>query len=441
MMRFRPTVEANRTPDTRRGFTLIELIVSMALLTAVMVMVSQIFKITTDASTQTKAQSEVFARAAAFRQMVTDLLSKIEPGFLAIDCPRPTTVHAEHLGGPSLYRLRHDAIVFVASGRSDEFQSFADPGDPSRPPVTSSQALVYFGSGITRLTGSALMNSNQFVDDQSIPADEWILSHRALLIGVPDLASEAVMLNDFIQSNGNVIPLDFRIRTGEIDIINLINADTLMARLGKVNILNNNLWDLNYTPPTATMGDRAWAVNPDHYTRSGFNFAPHVADLRIDWTDGRSIDPNPVPNQAVYQTRWFGLRPDHTSIYSDPGSIGYRAHMRSQFDPNTDNPIRFNEVNPPSERNTVDLIEVSNGGTNPTSQNTYRAMWQSDTWGVRPKALRFTFRVFDRNGKLSNNETLDLNEDGLPDDFSSIDGSPDIVRRYGKEFSFIVPLS
>lgn len=68
----------------------------------------------------------------------------------------------------------------------------------------------------------------------------------------------------------------------------------------------------------------------------------------------------------------------------------------------------------------------------------YRAVWRIDNWQYRPKALRFTYRLYDAGLRLSADTTVDLNENGIADpDFAP---SKAIVKRLGQEFSIVVAL-
>lgn len=445
----------------RPGFTLIELLVSVALLSIVVVMVSQVFKISSDAAGRVSQQAELFSAAAAFREQVTDLLTKIEPGLLIIESPPPTTVRAEVSGGDAIFRLRHDRLVFIATGGPGEFESVTDPtrGAPNVPnltPSASAQALIYVGPAVTTLNNAGNpMNDNVFLSDATIAASEWAISRRAILLGVEEgtgvkqvgalpgganltnwwgvWSNAAFTIADFPVGNNLALPDAYRL--GFTDVISdantPANAQTLISQLAPVNLLNvpnNPLWSMSFASNAfARTGDPTDSTIFDHYTRDGINFLAHVADLRIEWTDGRRID----PANGDLRTRWFGLKPDPNS---NPAAVQYRSHMRSVVASGTHNPNLNNPDSPAGETAAFSGIEWSPGGN-----VRYRAIWRTDTWQFRPKALRFTFRVYDRLDRFSRVTTVDLNEDGTPDDLDG-DNKPDAIRRYGQEFSIVVPL-
>ncbi len=452
-----------RIRHRRFGFTLIELLVSVALLSIVVVMVSQVFKISTDAAGRVSQQAELFSAAAAFREQVTDLLSKIEPGLLIIESPLPTAKRAEVPDGDTRFRLRHDRLVFIASGGPGEFESVTDPtrGAPNVPnltPSASPQALIYVGPAITRVNNAGQpLTQAAFLGDATITASEWALSRRAILLGVEE-GTGVMQVSDLPPSTalaawwgdwaGDTLPIDSNLllnsnalvwppayQRGFTDVLVSgtsapANAQTLISLIAAVNLLNapdNLLWSMSFAPNAFTRIGTPTPTALNHYTRDGFNFLSHVADLRIEWTDGRRID----PANGDLRTRWFGLKPDPGS---NPASVQYRSHMRSVVVPGTDNPNPNNPDSPAGETAAFSGIEWSPGGN-----SRYRAIWRTDTWQFRPKALRFTFRVYDRLDRFSQVTTVDLDEDGTPDDLDG-DSKPDAIRRYGQEFSVVVPL-
>jgi hypothetical protein len=78
------------------------------------------------------------------------------------------------------------------------------------------------------------------------------------------------------------------------------------------------------------------------------------------------------------------------------------------------------------------------GNDSPDVQAAYRAVWRADTWQYRPKALRFTYRIFDAQNRLKQITSIDLNDDGKPDTDPS--GRAYSMARYGQEFSIVVPI-
>ncbi len=102
------TARDARPRRAMRGFTLVELLVTVALLTVTIFAVSSIFNISSDATSRTMAHTEVISASAAVQQQLTDQLSKIEPGLLIIESPAPTGVRADVPEGPQGFLEKTD---------------------------------------------------------------------------------------------------------------------------------------------------------------------------------------------------------------------------------------------------------------------------------------------------------------------------------------------
>jgi hypothetical protein len=219
------------------------------------------------------------------------------------------------------------------------------------------------------------------------------------------------------------------------------------------------LWQPSWAPLTASLSDPVNA--PDYYARTGSTFLPRLADFRIEWTDGRRIDPdgednsqNTSDDQEGMLTRWFGLAPADTRLFpatpqpdpANPGAMNaveYQARMRRIADPNNpSNPDAANPDNRPdgtdAETNAFANVEWSPTGIGPDASAAYRAVWRADTWHYRPKALRFTYRIYDSGNRLQQKSTTDLNENGIPDPDTGAGKA--VVTRFGQEFSIVVPV-
>lgn len=472
-----------------RGFTLIEILVTAALLIITMAAMIQIFNVTSDTTTRTTANSAVMARSAAVREALSDQVSKMSPGLLIIESPMPTSVRAETEDGFRMWRLRHDRLVFLTTGDVDEYQSFTDPtrADPNgavamdqKPrTATSSEALVYFGPG-TPLTISTGPVRPARIDDDTDPAgavltaSEWVFLHRAILLNLDidpnaDPAWNPTTMSQVTAAGGmlNGGPLRPEFQNGSMDVIvsDTVGGYPATARAfaslilskipGPADLLGEtpsiaSLWQPSYAPRNANMQN----VNLlNYYTRSGSNFVPGLADFRIEWTDGGSIDPLgpdgiPFTGDEDLRTRWFGLRPDPTfdiddttlnGIISGTGpELPYVAVRRQDFTTDTRNDAATAFGIAPGTQN---RIEWSRNGNGSGTDSAYRAIWRLDTWQHRPKALRFTYRIFDDGNRLKQTTEIDLNENG---DFDPDDGPNDqqrrLIMRWGRSFSVVVPV-
>jgi len=459
MQRDRQSSRRNRHAAARAGFTLAELMVAVALLAAVLLMVSQIFTISSEAAGRVNAQAEVFTASAALREQMTSDLGRIISGFLAIECPPPTDVRVETPGGTRVLRLRHDRLVFLAGGSSGQYQSFTDPTRAyptyeDLSPASSASALIYYGPGVTRTDNAGNpLSEAAFLSDQSIPASDWALSRRAILLLnqrpampvpaptnsaaiadwlglMPDMTSGAFgsPFDDMLDGSAGLLDV-YRLgmmdavssdvalgRTADpqtiVDIINAIGSPNPLLSATSSPI--RGLWEMNWCPPTISQRDPSAA---DYFTRSGFTFDRGLVDFRIEWTDGRRV--NPPTDQ---RTRWFGLYPDPNTT---PNNLGYLPYARRLLANSAENPALESAV--------FGGIELAPFGANAR----YRAVWRAGNWQYRPKALRFTYRIYDRALRLSETVKTDLNENGQTDD---TEGGPDLLRRYGQEFSIVLPL-
>jgi type II secretory pathway pseudopilin PulG len=478
-----------------RGFTTVELLVVVALLAVMVVAVGELFDLSSEAAGRTAAHADLMAASAALQQHISDLLSKMVPGLLIIESPAPTGARADIPGGRAYYRLRHDRLVFIASGGQDEFQSFTDPtrgtpGNPEWVPVSSSQALIYFGPGIPLGNTGDPRQARPFDDDAyALAGSEWMFAQRTILLAlegpnviVPDWGADGEpldMLETFAGGGGmlnggiNGGKLHDEFVRGQMDVVvsDVNNSYPADAATFVELILNKPLqgggglltqtpdiralWQPNYCPTTVTVAD---PDKLDYYLRSGFTFQPRLADFRIEWTDGRRMDPlgpdaDPGTGDEDYRMRWFGLRPDPGSDpdFSDPpgsinSSLDYVPIRRQDVVYYPGDDIYADTTAAEEEafgvRGGQSRIEWSNpAGGGPAADAAYRAIWRADTWQFRPTALRFTYRIYDPGNRLKHTTEVDLDEDG---DFDPDDPPGDSARydvsRYGKEFSIVVPI-
>lgn len=452
---------ATTTPRSHKGFTLIELLVSMALMIVLMISISEVFSISSDSATRIAADAEILAASAAFRETVSDQMSKMTDGLLVIDCPAPmgpSSQRAEIRGGDRFLRLRHDRLVFMTHGDIGEYQSFTDPtrGDPTNvntQTAGSAEALVYFGPGIPLSRRSIPATTLGGLDDVTLTASEWVFLHRSILLMLEKDANADPSWTppnmDFIAGgmlNGGNLPLGFL--RGRMDAVVSGNArrantrtvaDIILAKPFS-DLLSDSpsieaLWQPSLAPRSVTLANIA---RLDHYTRSGSSFVRHMADFRIDWTDGRRID----PLGGDLRTRWFGLRPDPDFNVSN----GVLNSIATTQIPNI--AVRRQDVVSygggrfaDSTQEEVDAFsnKIEWVNTTGSAANTaYRAIWRGDTWRFRPKALRFTYRIYDGKNRLKQAVEVDLDEDGRPDPDGS--GTPRLFTRFGRRFSVVVML-
>lgn len=439
----------------RRGFTMVELMVAIGILLAAILAVSRIFTISSDVTSRTAAHAELIEAAAGVRERLAAELARLAPdSLLVIDSPRPTLARADIPNDRRLFRLRHDRVVFVTNSPTlSTYQSHthrwaATPTIPDRSPPTSGQSIAYFGPTIAVQADGVEIS---FEDDPTaLAASQWTYGHRNTLFftEIPPNTDPAwtPMTTNAFETMLTGSPLAATLREGETDV--LIDSDpasiegSYVARFSDfirnqsfVDLLSPTpgiraLWEPHLTPTTFSLVD---AADRDFYTRLGGALRHGMADVRIEWTDGRRVNPDdPNPANRNFNTRWFGLFPDGTQDVdlAQPDNVTYYASRRQ-------NAIGDTTV---SENQTfANQIEWSAFANGANVNAAYRAIWRADTWAFRPKAIRVTMRLYDALNRLEDTSTIDLDEDGDPDP----DGTalpPFVVTRYGIEHSFVLPV-
>lgn len=476
---FGKDMSAARALRLRRAFTLVEVLVTIVLLIVVMAAVIQIFTISSDAAARTSANSEVNAKAATVREGLTDQVGKISPGLLIIDSPTPTTGRRETQDGFQLVQSRQDRLVFLVTGDVDEFQSFTDPTranpngafiDQEPRTASCSEALVYFGPGIP-LTIAEPVAPIPLADDLDfnsvkLTTSEWVFLHRTIMLmtnrdASSDPAWVPTTMTQVTAAGGmlNGGPLRSEFINGSMDAIvgdagsnypataRTFAALIMRKNLDASDLLSENpsiaaLWQPSYAPRTATLQNPALL---NYYSRGGASFVPGLADFRIEWTDGGPID----SVAGDLRTRWFGLRPDPTVNVSNamlnslaggsPPVIPNYAVRRQDYSTDTraDAAVAFGIA-----AGSQNKIEWSRNGNLSGNDSAYRAIWRGDTWQYRPKALRFTYRIYDAGNRLKQTTEIDLDEDGDfdPDEAPPNDSQRRLMMRWGRTFSVVVPV-
>lgn len=462
---------APRHPRLRRpsAFTLVEALVSVGLLVAVMAAVAQVFSLSSKASARTLAQAETLEAANAFEQAVRRQISRLRPnGLLIIDSP-PAVVQGDIVNGERL-PLRNDRLVLLASGAPTQFESVTDRGlpSPTNPnnnassgtgrAFTSGDALVYFGP--------ALPDGRALVD---VPGRQWIVSKRVVLLGVPANAFTSFTTETPLAT----YPLDMiptapaqglyncgidAVLESPAELLDGIGRirERLLATVNGTTI--HGLLDASACPTDVnTVVPTGPTNNLDYYARTGFALQARIADVRIEWSDGSFIDPRdlqdsePIPNLTSdglpdnAGTQWYGAPRDtgESRLYTAGVRRGWSAPDIAPV-PSGDvcekwRWLQFYDAGAVLPESAVTAFAraanagriESDGGI--PNQNSYRAIWTQETWAFRPKALRFTFRAYDKLDRLTNVEPVDTT---VP-----ADGTNDAnVRRFGLEYSFVVKL-
>ncbi len=436
----------------RAGFTLIEALVSVALLLAIMLAVAQVFSMSSTASGRAIGQAETLEAAAVFEQAVRRQLARLKPSsLLIIESPPPLLAHPESELGPAAFTVRHDRLVFIAAGAADEFQSATDRKQPSAnnpgfQPFTSSEAFIFFGPGDP--DGRGLLN---------VPARDWLISQRVILLGAAgaftSFTGEAPPPGNGLPDPFVPVPLQGIYACG-IDAVQDTGVQVVALTLSRLSngLTIRGFWDLTRCPtrlgidPPGNPSDQ-----PNYYRRAAFNLQNRIADLRIEWTDGSPVDPRPQPGPplgdfATYQpidpaTQWFGQRRDTSGAtgWTDPAPA--LNNVSGDVVEHELWSARFAAVGAPvPPALPVGPLGVEFHGTYASAAEVrYRAIWTPATWDARPKALRFTFRVYDAQDRLATEEAYDQTPWTTPTPYA-VGGQAVAVKRSGLEYSFVVRL-
>ncbi len=472
-----------QTTRTARGFTLVELLVVVTLLTITVAAASQLFTISSDATIRTEANAQVIQRSRQINERLEDQVGKLaNESLLIIESPPPVVGVAETKESLR-WPMRWDRVVFVTRGDNDEYESIGDRRrgnivDPMRGPATSSEAIVYFGPGLPMTREPNSLITPLQLNDPQLTASEWIFLHRSILLllenrneipnGSFDPNLQIPRISDQLAPGGifnnpNINTLLGVYRDNSIDV--LLSDENLRASAATVSdimlqkdlfgdLLTNNpsiapLWQPSWAPRTARV-EFNFRNARDYYMRSGSNFMPGLADFRVEWTDG-GIDefgPDLQPNTGDEGgTRWFGLRESPGNPSDSNITNVVLDNVTTRINVPTPLPnvaiMRSNPALYPDQAVSYESVEWSATGNSIANNAAYRAIWRGDTWDLRPKALRFTYRLYDDGNRLKQNAPIDLDRDGDfdPDD-NGFPTQPDLTRRelvrFGREFSVVV---
>ena len=407
---YRRRCRRGRAARGRRGFTLVELMVSVSIMVVMLLAVGKIFKMSSDASGLVIAHTEVLERLETIARVIEADLRNIRPGLLIIDSPgslRTTDIEDATGAVQGLFdtavppvRFRSDGLAFFSSGGPNLHQSHW-----SSPPAASGEAIIFYGHSWPG--GVAL----------TTPASNWALCRRSILMlpnfnandwpsgHQPVFTTPASVINIFQTSLPNLL------RKGDTDSVDAGTLDNL-SNVVRMRIDSARpvapganwgwnaatriygVWTRTELPPGFSVSaDPQNNPNITDYRRAGALLAEHVGDFVVQWTDGTTY----TSGASRGALRWF------PSDIADDGA--------------------YDEINDLKRDQSIE--EYVTGTLN------YRAIWNATTWDKRPRALRITVRLYDGNQRLR--ESV-----GLVD--NSVIPKPFTVTRYGQEHQVIIPI-
>jgi prepilin-type N-terminal cleavage/methylation domain-containing protein len=311
----------------KKAFTLIELMVAVALLAMVLSFSGVIFKVSINSHRTSGANTDVMQKLRAVTdQLNTDFRKLPKDAYLILHCEEQSRSEYEDSIATDIFRA--DRIYYFCTG---DFQSWYDEG------VKASIARVYFGhDGISLFD----LIRNEPVSRWNLARDLMLLTPGQTIPAPPPF----VDYNDISYAACVANPPSI-----------LADSDRLLS-----------------PPPTG--------LPPVINIRNDANnvrrlMCENVGEIKIEWSDGTrypALNPN-LENSLV----WFsGLRTRKDGDLSN-GIIGDSAY---------DGTVEFESAGPPAF---------------------YRAIWTPLTpkqyW---PKALKFTFTLYDSRGILEKGRTF-----------------------------------
>lgn len=350
-------VKAGRAIAPRRGFTLVELLIAVAVLLIVILATAKIFGSVSRVATLGQANADIMQEVAAIeRQMRADLEAISPEGFLAIvshrvrNDIRGTTNLLDPSREPDEY-LRSDQLVFFAGGTHSQ-QVYGPTGVNLN--ATSTIARIYYGHGFqlpTAPAGTDLENdaANAFfppwgppsgtadlvwtngganagtVPVPVTPATDWILARQAILLA-DDGGGSGTYLN---VANSTDLIWNAAIRNSRVDVAasnlndvrNFIDFNTTAWYDGS----GGDGWSLvaggaSNLGATAVMFPRAEPISPSlsrvDQALTTTALASGCSEFMVEWTyeDGTGFVQdehlNPwsgVTMNSVGERAWFGM--------------------------------------------------------------------------------------------------------------------------------------
>lgn len=405
----------------RPGFTLAELMVSVAVLLVLMTMVAWIFSTATRASSVATASNELnaFARAAE-NQFGRDLDGLLKDSFIGIWYQ--LTEDPRYAGASPKRYLRTDRIVFFTAGDHSSIKQLRDQRSVRDWP--SGQALIdppgasgLLNPGPIRGSVAKVFLGHSYPTDQTDTANAntdprtWVLTRRSQVV-TPDLDIAPVrhVLNsvDSVQAD----QMEFELRgpdTWERLWLSPTTADDPLADLfgtdGLGGLMTENpetyFW-LDFTG--ASTGIRYWGamrrpvVNIKNNIGMHMLFLPGCAEFKVQ----RWIERWPAlgPNSPDGMPRWWPEEDlDGNGIPHETGSSDFQTPFVSSLSSNTVN-IReyFNGPFPPGEWSLED----------PPRYPTTGAPWLYFSADDVPRAIKITVRLFDQNQRIADGQVFTM---------------------------------
>ncbi|MGB4258569.1 MAG: prepilin-type N-terminal cleavage/methylation domain-containing protein [Phycisphaerae bacterium] len=413
----------------RPGFTLAELMVSVAVLLVLMTMVAWIFSTATRASSVATASNELnaFARAAE-NQFGRDLDGLLKDSFIGIWYQ--LTEDPRYAGASPKRYLRTDRIVFFTAGDHSSIKQLRDQRSVRDWP--SGQALIdppgasgLLNPGPIRGSVAKVFLGHSYPTDQTDTANAntdprtWVLTRRSQVV-TPDLDIVAVrhVLNsvDSVQAD----QMEFELRgpdtwerlwlspTSDSPLADLRPLADLFGPDGNHGLMAEDPWTyfdwLDFTG--ASTGIRYWGamrrpvVNIKNNIGMHMLFLPGCAEFKVQrWIERWPTNGAPLgPNSPYGMPRWWPEEdPDGNGIPHETDSSDFP--FVSSLSSNTIN-IReyFNGPQPAS----------SGLGVTPRYPPGASQPWLYFSADDVPRAIKITVRLFDQNQRIADGQVFTM---------------------------------
>lgn len=409
------------------GFTLIEMIVAVALLVLIIVGVARVFQDASRAVSLSQNTLEMLSNVRAAQTQIESDLSRIDRnGFLVIRSTQD----------PKDPSRRFDQISFIALGHFPNRTGTMDQNNPLADSTTANAAFVHYGHGIVERTNanqnSPMSNFKALPTDadSSIKDQHLVLCRNAVLLMAKN-GGTLTSLNNYegmgiaayqgiawdtspILAGAGEVSRPASISSSRIAVASVTAANvmqTLMLRIalmnGRAANANAARWEANYLcyrfrvlpdPYSTEITDNSGRLSlMNGYFRTHPVLLQGASSFKVQWTDGscyrsgdrvysdgkvQSGETINLGDARINCLKWYGLDDDQRYLFAFPRSGD-------------------NNASEPSGGNTIAQKVAEPSLNNSATGDLYTAIFSYDNRALWPKALKITYRVTDRANQLA----------------------------------------
>lgn len=389
---------------TRRGFTIVELLVAMSLLVILLALSGMVFQTTVAAHRAAGATIDVTRNLRA----VTNQLSA-DLGSLQKDAPLTIWFEIDSTTGQ-----RYDQIQFFAD---DVFQSTKQYGTPLQT-VYGNVARIYYGQvwtvDLALQTGETSRVTNNYIDAETLARRTHLFTSD---IGVPPVSNDPVkrpfpdvdqvtnVLTNMPQSFNNFYEYDQLMTIGlwKTLLSNVANCDTYLS-----SCFNNSIPVFDGVQPDYVHSGRP-AIDFGDIRHLHALLSQGVMQMRIQWAytvedltaDAVVYVPIPAANYFAGIRWWPSENPDADNTTTD-SDFDALAMNNTRFGAYFEMPVKATDT----DWNRVKLRP--NESAFPGDETLQRCKTQIGYFrqDFYPKALKFTFTLKDSNGLFADGKTF-----------------------------------